>query len=345
MTYRKLTAVVASVLLPTLAACDPCTGVLGCTGSARLGVSGQIVDRQALGAPVAGVQVQVIRTDGVETDSPSATATTDGQGTWEVSMPAHASGPVTVDIVVTPALPGMPYRVRGLQLTASDMRGQGNVVGRWAAQPFISYIGTLRDRVTGAPIEGATVTYARAGGIEVDTTIVTRRSQLTTSLGYFFIDLRPRDFAPLYADFTVTRPGQDTVRIHRAAITPGYLWEPPVASSGAEFRIGLGLEYFVRVVDQTTGKTSPGWLTFTRTGGVITDAARRAFPSGIGDTLNFTFRPSTAGVLVGDAFFEPAGTRDTVYFRNLQFATFDTVETPTVTLFYRGPARAHVSGR
>lgn len=326
-------------------ACDPCNGVLGCTVAARVGVSGQIVDRQSGGAPVSGVRVEVVRTGGVETDAPSATTTTDGQGTWEVSLGAHSAGVVDVDVVVTPAAPGMPYRVRGLQLNATTTRGQGNVVGRWAAQPYISYIGTLRDRVTGQPIAGATVTYSRAGGIEVDTTIATLRTQQTSGLGYFFLDLRPRDFAPLYANFVVTRPGYDTLRIHNVAIMPGYEWGPPIATAGAEFRVGLGLEYFVRVVNRATGQTSPGWLTFQRTGGVMVDPTRKAFPSGIGDTLNFSFRPSAAGVLTGDAFFEPAGTRDTVYFRNLQFATFDTVQAPTVTLYYGNAPNASAGPR
>ncbi|HEY0777090.1 MAG TPA: hypothetical protein VGD56_03900 [Gemmatirosa sp.] len=341
--WRSLSVVVVVCLVAD--ACDPCSGVVGCTESPRVGVSGQIVDRLAYGAPVPGVHVQVIETGDSSSTGASATATTDGQGTWAVSMPARANGPVTVDVIVTPASPGTPYRVRGLSLVASTVHGQGNVVGRWAAQPYITYVGTLLDRTTEQPIVGATVAYTRVGGIAVDTTIVTQRTQQTTSLGYFTIDLRPLDFAPLIVDFSVVRQGQDTAYIRNVPIMPGYLWGPPTAAQGAQFRLGLGIEYFVQVVNDSTGRTSPGWLTFTRTGGVSVDQSRKAFPSQRGDTLDVSFHPTSAGVLVGDAFFEPAGTRDTVYFRNMQFATFDTAQPPSVVLHYRGTTAVRVARR
>jgi hypothetical protein len=335
---RQRAVVVWAPFAAAAAACDPCDGVVACRQEARVSVGGQIVDRAASGAPVQGVRVEVVRTGGADLAAGTGAATTDAQGWWHVSLPAAAADQagegVTVDVVVAPPPPLRPYRVNGVALRTSRTRGDGQVLGRWVSRPFITYIGELRDRVSGAPIAGASVTWARRGGIEVEPTPQTRVTQTTTSIGYFTIDLRPLEYGPLFVDLVVERSGQPPATIRGVRIDPGYEWNPPLASAGSSFRLGLGLDHNVTVTFRGTGETQPGWLTWRRTGGVPTAPEFVQVPSGPGNVLPLALRPGAAGTVVGDAFFEPAGTADTVRFPGLTLATYDTAQVPAADLRY-----------
>lgn len=334
---RALLAVaMLAVAVLALPACDACDGVVGCTQPARVSVGGQIVNRSALGAPVAGVKVEVVRTAGGELADSSASAVTDGQGWWHVAMPARggAGATVFVDVIVTPPAPQRPYRVTGIPLRTSTVRGDGQVLGRWATRPYITYVGELRDRVSGAPIAGAQVTFVRRGGIEVTPTPVTQVTQATNGDGYFTIDLMPAEYAPLIVDLMVTFPDGRATTIRNVSIMPGYEWIPPLATAESSFRLGLGLEYFGEVIDRGTDEPRAGWFTWRRTGGVGTSPDFLQLPSGTGNRFHFEVRPDAAGDVVGDAFFEPAGTRDTVRFPNFRLATYDSAQTPTFRLRY-----------
>jgi hypothetical protein len=208
------------------------------------------------------------------------------------------------------------------------------VLGRWVTRPHITYIGELRDRATGAPIAGATVTFVRRGGVEVSATPRTQLTQTTTGIGYFTIDLTPAAYGPVIADLVIERPGFAPVTIADVSILPSYEWNPPLATAASSFTLGLAFEYLVTVVDRGTGVTGPGWLTFQRTGGIMVTPARVAMPSEVGNVHRFLLQPAAAGELVGDAFFEPAGTRDTVWFRGLRFTTYEAGRGRSVELRY-----------
>jgi hypothetical protein len=240
------------------------------------------------------------------------------------SFPARAASGAPVTVSVTVAAPGAkPYTVTGQTLRASTRRGDGQVLGRWVTRPFISYIGELRDRRTNTPIAGATVTFVRRGGITVEPTAATLLTQTTSGIGYFLLDFTPGDFAPLVGDLVVDRPGERPVTLRNVSIMPGHEWGPPLATAASSFRIGLGFEYFVTVYNRGARVNEAGWLTWQRTGGVPVSPERVQLPSGIGTVRNFTLTPAAPGVVVGDAFFEPAGTTDTVWFRGLELATSD----------------------
>lgn len=320
-----------------IAGCGPCDGVVGCQASPRVSVSGQIVDRSAFGTPVKGVRVEVARTGGTELATMSGTATTDAQGWWNVSLPApggDGGDGVTVDVTVTPPPPLKPYRVGGIALRTSRTRGDGQVLGRWVSRPFITYIGELRDRVSGAPIAGARITWVRRGGVEVQTTPLTQVTQTTTGIGYFTIDLVPAEFAPLFVDLIVEREGLPTDTVRDVRIDPGYEWNPPLATAASSFRLGLALEYYGTVTFRGTDESQSGWLTWRRTGGVPTTPEFLWMPSGSDNLLHFAVQPGAVGAVVGDAFFEPSGTTDTVRFPGLRLTTYDSAQAPSFNLHY-----------
>jgi hypothetical protein len=230
------------------AACDPCTGVASCRQAPRLGVSGQIVDRGmpvpdwALSgagpsaAPASGVRVEVIPTDGVDVDEPSASATSDGTGWWEVSMRAAEEGPVLADVVVTPP-DGVAYRVRGVLLNASRKRGDGNVLGRWTREPYITTLGEVFDAASGARVAGARVTAVRRGGIEIAPTVNSRVPMVTVDGGRFLFEVRPLADGPLLLDFVVERDGLPPATVRNVTVQPQYEWLPPNVNGDLIFRL------------------------------------------------------------------------------------------------------------
>lgn len=229
-------------------ACDPCAGVASCRQPPRLGVSGQIVDRgnpvadwPLSGAgpsavPSAGVRVEVIRTGGVELEREQAVATSDGTGWWQVSMKARDEGQVTVDVVVTPP-GGIGYRVRGLPLTTSQTRGEGNVLGRWTREPFITVLGEIFNAPSGERVAGARVTAVRRGGIAIEPTPNTRAPMVTVDGGRFLYDVRPLGDGPLVLDFVVERDGLPPATVRNVTVYPQYEWLPPNVSGDLIFRL------------------------------------------------------------------------------------------------------------
>ncbi|GJG88462.1 hypothetical protein tb265_36430 [Gemmatimonadetes bacterium T265] len=231
-------------------ACDPCSGVASCTEAPRLGISGQIVDRgnptnadrnEISGAnipepkPVPGVKVQVTRTGGARMVVSEAEATTDGDGWWHVDMEAREVSGVGVDVVVTPP-DGPGYRAAGLHLLTSNVRGMGNVLGRWTRDPFLTAVGEVYDAATGAHVDGARVTATRRAGVEIRPTVNTQ-SPMVTYGGRFVYDVRPLSDGPLVLDFRVERDGLPTATIDSITVYTQYEWLPPVVNGDLIFRL------------------------------------------------------------------------------------------------------------
>jgi hypothetical protein len=222
--------------------------VASCRQAPRFGVSGQIVDRGApapdwplSGAgpsaePSRGVRVEVVRTGGVELTREPVATVTDGTGWWEVSVPAVDEGFVTVDVTVRPP-GGIAYTVRGLQLTASRTRGDGNVLGRWTREPYITTIGEIFDHPSGARVAGARITPVRVGGIEVEPTRNTRTPIVSVDGGRFLYEVRPLADGPLFLDFVIERPGLPAATVRNVVVWPQYEWLPPNVNGDLIFRL------------------------------------------------------------------------------------------------------------
>ena len=248
---RLASAVAVAAAGLALGACDPCAGVASCTEPPRLGVSGQIVDRGnptllgrtsisgadiAQAPPVAGVRVQVFRTAGTALNVPQAEAMTDASGWWQVDMPAASVGGVTVAVVVTP--PGSPsYRVDGLNLLTDDVRGRGNVLGRWTRALYLTLVGQVYDEATGTPVDGARVTATRRSGIQVAPTPNTGLLMTTFDGGRFLYDVRPLADGPLVLDFVVERSGLPTAHVDSVTVYPQHEWLPPDVDGELVFRL------------------------------------------------------------------------------------------------------------
>lgn len=224
-----------------LTACDPCSGVVGCSASPRLGVSGQIVDRgtptnadrNALSGalipqarPVAGARVEVVAAGGVALEGTQAAAATDANGWWQVALPASGVGDAWVDVRVTaPGTAG--YLVRGVPVRASRVRGDGNVLGRWTRERYLTYIGEVWDHATWRPVDGAVLSAVRTGGVEVAPTANFTEPMVSFGGGRFLYDVRPLTDGPVVLDFTITRPGLAPTTVRGVALAPKHEWLPP----------------------------------------------------------------------------------------------------------------------
>lgn len=235
----------------SLAACNPCAGLPSCTQAARVSVSGQIVDRgspteadrNALsGADIpqptaaAGVRVEVSVAAGGAIDAARAVSTSDGSGWWQVSLPARAEGDVTADVTVGP--PGSSgYTVHDVHLRATRVHGDGNVLGRWTRDLYLTLIGEVHDAPGGAPDVGARVTPVRRGGISVAPTVNTQASITTVGGGRFLYDVRPLADGPLMLDFVIERAGLAPATVPNVTVYPKHEWLPPNVDGAVIFYI------------------------------------------------------------------------------------------------------------
>jgi hypothetical protein len=151
-------ALVGAALLLSLAACDPCAGVVACAaGNGYLAATGRIVDK-ASGAGVDGARIDVVRRSGIGVAQDSLSALTSAGGFWRVEFDAQSSGTLLADIRVTP--PGAAgYLVRNFPLTTRLHGGDANINESWVTTPYFNYAGelflngTADDRIQNRPVE------------------------------------------------------------------------------------------------------------------------------------------------------------------------------------------------
>jgi len=147
-----------------LAACDPCSGIIGCASGHYLAVTGQMVDA-VTGRGIDGVRIDVIRTGGIEAAADSVSTITSGGGYWRAELAPNSSGTLVADVQVS--APGRePYRLHGVNLVTHDHAGDANLNERWVPFLYFDFVGefflngTADARPDGLPVE-----FRRTGGV------------------------------------------------------------------------------------------------------------------------------------------------------------------------------------
>jgi hypothetical protein len=147
----------------TVAACDPCSGILGCSNGRYLSASGQIVD-EATGKGIDGVRVDVIRTGGIAVAHDSLTDVSHDGGFWRVELSPDSSGTLLADVEVTPPF-APPYRLREVHLETRSNRGDANLNQRWLTYLYFIDVGEFFVEGTqDQRLVGATVEFRPTGG-------------------------------------------------------------------------------------------------------------------------------------------------------------------------------------
>ena len=302
----------AAVVVPLLifvAGCEPCAGTNVCAPAAKVDLIGQIVDA-ATGAPAAGVQVSVSLSNGDQ-----ATATTGGDGSWEVATDVRGSDSLSATITV--AAPGHAgYTVPPFQVALSTRRGDATLLGAWFDVPHARHMATLLH--DGVPLAGAEVNFAPTGGVAVTGTF----SGSTNSDGTFTLDLTGDQLGNAVGNLTVSQGSLD-----HPAVFGGYTipldYHYRVAAPQATYNVGSILVYGAQAFNRGTGQHVQGVaVNWTRTGGIATT------PAVINTTTDATgfflldMTPAADGETIGTLTFTPPNGSATSY-PNLHLATYD----------------------
>src|SRR5256885_622048 len=113
--------------LAAVSACDPCTGVVGCTVGAHVAASGRVLD-EATGVAAAGIAVDFVRTAGVALDRDSIHMVTDAQGQFEFDVAARDAGNVVGYFRIQPR-DRDAYRVHDVSIPTSTRRREARTPG------------------------------------------------------------------------------------------------------------------------------------------------------------------------------------------------------------------------
>lgn len=318
---KRLAAALAALTLGLcFEACGRCDGILGCSGAARMSAEGQIIVRET-GAPVHGVTLDFVRTGGVELAADSVRTTTDGYGHFQLSVDASGIGEVVGDLVVRPPAPGQPYRISGLRLPTSDVRGEGVIIGRMVVVPYIEFIGELYSRSGGQLLSGAEVTIKRTGGVAVspDSFAIT-----TGSDGRIYFKAQAANPGDMVADLVVTSPALGrTFRRSDVHFSATYLDRIPEVA--AVWRFGTVLPYVGEVYYRGTGARSAGiQIEFQRTEGIPVDPDSFVTTTGPDGRFPFLTTPLADGELVGRLIIRPPAPEAPETLQTLHVPTVDT---------------------
>ena len=154
-----------TLILLALAGCDPCAPTFGCEAQATATLVGQVVD-PSNGLPLENTTITIERIGGVSVSQISATTRSANDGSFQLSLPAAASG----DLLVAAAIhtPGRPrYVVDSVAIQVTHKAGDATVVRPWVGfSPEFPVVIAVRD-LQDVPIPGSVVVFRRSSGIKL----------------------------------------------------------------------------------------------------------------------------------------------------------------------------------
>jgi hypothetical protein len=157
-------AAAVAVATAFLAACDPCSGVVGCQEGAHVSYRGRITGHFT-NEGVPGVRVEFRRTGGIALERDTVSAVTGEGGRYLLSVPASERGTVEGEIVVTPPGSSTPYVVPGLRLATVEVRGDARDLPVWVADPYVDVFGMIYSRATRQFLGNTPGEFRRTGGL------------------------------------------------------------------------------------------------------------------------------------------------------------------------------------
>lgn len=302
-------AAAALPLLIVLGGCEPCAGTNVCGTASRLDLQGQIVDGKT-GVPVPGANVSVTLADGSQ-----LSATTDGNGDWEVAHDAISldSTPVTAT-VVAPGHSG--YTTPAFYVTPVTRKGDATILGAWLSYPHAYYQATLLKN--GKPVVGAAVKFKPIGGVPA-TGVFTGS---TNGSGSFSLEVSGEQLGTVVGNLTVTSASLGAPNVITGWLIPlGYKYK--VAAPVAAFSLGGLLTYGGQVHFRGTGANVSGVsVRWERTGGINTVPGTYITTTDSSGFFLLQLQPGGSGNAIGKLTFIPPGGPITTY-QNVTLATYD----------------------
>jgi hypothetical protein len=221
--------------------------------------------------------------------------------------------------------------VRGLHFTSTTRHGEGTVIGRLLADPWLFFIGELRNRRTGAPVAGADILVIPRPGSPLGTDTI---RTFTDGIGRFIVQHPLSDAADVVVDLIVYAPGVANGTIIPAVrLAPLFVDAAPTV--GAAFPVGTSLDYFGEIVFRGTRRlVTNTTVTFRRTGGVDASPPVVSAPIDASGRFRLSLAPAGEGVVVGDLTFTPPGATGPVTIPGIKLATYDSIETRLAQFSY-----------
>lgn len=261
---RRLLISSFALALLTLGACEPCAGTSACESELKVSYTGHVVE-YASRQSVARARVTFIRTGGVPLGTDTLVATTDRDGFFRLSSVARAEGEAIGTLFI--ASPGHPgYSVPGVALRTTRTAGDGGTLGRLVADPFVLFVGELRNRsaLGGVTVASATVTFRRTGGIAADPEVI----QTVTDIGGRFA-LAPRVTGNGVLEGTLTVAGPGLARTFQQPVRISTRYQDELVRDVTVVNIGGGIYWAGEVYRRVTNEHVAGLqVDFARTGGI-----------------------------------------------------------------------------
>lgn len=300
---RRSWLLVVSAASLLAAGCDPCSGVVSCEEAPSLSVSGQMVVRETA-ATVPGVELVFRRVSGVGLAREPVRVVTDSEGRYAFEVEALEEGEVVLDVQVTPPAPWEGYRVTGLRLATSTLRGDGRDLGRWIVDPIVLVSFELHWRYDGSFLVGVPVQFRRTGGETMDPDTISGRTDVG---GRFFIRAETSGPGSVLGELVVFDPRLPEPYVGDVGLPTFHEYRPVDVPVGV-LLVGPSLLYFGRLyladgVDRRIAYGSE--VEFRRTGGISIEPD--TFVTDVKEWGGFPFEATTLheGSVVGDLIFRP----------------------------------------
>lgn len=311
--------------LAAVSACDPCTGVVGCTVGEHVAASGRILD-EATGVAAAGIAVDFVRTAGVALERDSVRMITDSDGQFEFDVAARDAGRVDGYFRIHPA-DRDEYRVFDVSLRTSTRRGEAQTFGPWSTAPHAGDLAEIR--VRGAPTFIATNTrieFRRTGGVDFEglgTGTFTRTTSERGWMPLFGNELRPLDAGDVIGDLTVfAAPPIGTITQRNVHIPITAMFRPGLGIRS--IGVGPSMEYHIALIRRGRNVAVSGAeVQFHWTSGIDVQPRDWSGLTDIAGRVAFPVRARTAGVMVGDLRVVPPAPWKSFERRGMVFETFD----------------------
>jgi hypothetical protein len=335
-----LTVVLTSALATLVAACDPCSGISGCSTPPHVAVTGQLLD-DSTGVPEAGATITLVRRQGVGLASDSVETHTDRNGLFTIDVDASGDGRDTVDIIVAPRN-GTAYRAYGIPLSTTRRGGEAAVLPPWTTVPHLTDYIELRRRGGDEQVLANTqIEFQPTSGVQV----------LGLTNGKFRVKSDANGLTPLFGDRR--RPVDAGVVVGDLTI----FLPPELGSSSThygisvtaspEFRYGariiryyagpsLSYKFIVKKRSQPDVVVPGSRVDFVRTGGIgITPSSWHLTTDGKGEVV-FPAQADSVGTVTGTVTITPPAPWNPYVF-DIQLATFDSDSVPEAGTFRVGP--------
>jgi hypothetical protein len=283
-----------------VAACDPCAGTSACRTSDRVSYIGHTVERTT-GKSVNGTEVMFVRTSGIELANDTIRAVSAGDGFFALGADARSAGLVTGTLHVSP--PGrMAYDIPGIKMQTSRTAGDGGDLGRIVVDPYVMFIGQLRNRRTGADTAAlAMVSFQRTGGIPIEPDRIETQAD---EHGRFFLAPVAKEPGTVTGLLLVRADGNLQVDTIPLSIETRFIDE--AVHDVAVVNMGHALLWVGELYRRGTNEHQAGiQVDFKRTGGINADPAQ--FTTYTNDIGYFPIqpRPLGDGELVGSITVHP----------------------------------------